>query len=92
MGGTRRWKKKNAIFLRETRTFIGNFIVSRGTDMIIPLEIEQSFIQLSNDILIGWIILQSYFAGWPKMSAASYSLFAPDSVTNAIKQCWYLRP
>ena len=30
VGGTRRWKKKNAIFLRETRTFTGNFIVSRG--------------------------------------------------------------
>ena len=29
VGGTRRWKKKNAIFLRETRTFTGNFVVSR---------------------------------------------------------------
>ena len=53
--GTRRWKKKNAIFLRETRTFTGNFIVSRpATDILIRLEIERSFIQLSNDILIGW--------------------------------------
>ena len=32
-----------------------------GTDILIRLEIEQSFIQLSNDILIGWITLQ-YFA------------------------------
>ena len=30
VGGTRRWKKKNAIFLRETLTFTGNVIVSRG--------------------------------------------------------------
>ena len=26
------------------------------------------------------------------MSLAPYSLFAPGSVTNAITQCWYLRP
>ena len=32
-----------------------------GTDILIRLEIELSFIQLSNDILIGWITLQ-YFA------------------------------
>ena len=30
VGGIRRWKKKNAIFLCETRTFTGNFIVSLG--------------------------------------------------------------
>ena len=29
-----------------------------GTDILIRLEIEQSFIQLSNDTLIGWITLQ----------------------------------
>ena len=53
VGDTRRWKKENAIFLCETLTFTGNFIVSRGTDILIRLEIEYSFIQLSNDILIG---------------------------------------
>ena len=30
VGGTRWWNKKNAIFLRETRTFTGSFIVRRG--------------------------------------------------------------
>ena len=32
-----------------------------STDILIRLEIEQLFIQLSNDIFIGWITLQ-YFA------------------------------
>ena len=32
-----------------------------GTGILIRLEIDQPFIQLSNDILIGWITLQ-YFA------------------------------
>ena len=40
VGGTMRWKTKNAIFLRETRTFTGNVIVSRGADILIRLEIE----------------------------------------------------
>ena len=62
VGDTRRWKKKNAIFLCETRTFTGNSIVSPVTYIRIRLEIEQSFIQLLNDFLIGWITLQ-YFAG-----------------------------
>ena len=60
-GGRR--DSKNAIFLRETRTFTVSFIVIIVGGIAIPirLEIEQSFIQLSNDILIGWISLQ-YFA------------------------------
>ena len=32
-----------------------------GTDILIRLEIEQPFIQLSNNILIGWITLQYVF-------------------------------
>ena len=33
-----------------------------GTDNLIGLEIEQSFIKLPNDILIGWIALQYFDA------------------------------
>ena len=54
-------EKEKCNFHSKTRTFTGNFMLVEGTGILIRLEIEQSFIQLSNDILIGWITLQ-YFA------------------------------
>ena len=61
VGVIRRWKKKNAIFLRETRTFTGNFIFCRG--FWYPASIRNRIIiyLAVNDILIGWLTLQ-YFA------------------------------
>ena len=60
VGGTRRWKKKNSIFLRETRTFTGNFIVSReywhpdsiGNRTIIYSAIKWHFDWMDNPAII----------------------------------------
>ena len=58
VGGTRRWNKKGQFsYVKRVLSQVISLLVG-GTDILIRLEIEQSFIQLSNDILIGWITLQ----------------------------------
>ena len=54
--GLRFWVPRTCLVLSQVIS-----LLVAGTGILIRLEIEQSFIQLSNDILIGWITLQ-YFA------------------------------
>ena len=55
-------EKKNVIFLCETRISQVISLLVGGSGILIRLEIEYSFILLSNDILIGWITLQHFDA------------------------------